>query len=508
MTLSGTGGSSVDFGTGGSIFYQSGGQINGLLNVVDTSPTAFAVGRSGATWAFQVDTNTSSSVTGLKLTAAAIGGGVTLGVISSGSSEALTINAKGGALNLGASNTTSIVTGAATTIGGALTYGGTTFANTVTGSGSLVGATSPTLVTPTLGVATATSINKVAITAPASSATLTIADGKTMTASNTLTFTGTDGSSVAFGTGGTVLYSGGSYVSSIAGTSNQITASASTGAVTLSLPSTLIAPGTLQVTGHTTFEGVTSTGATGTGKLVYSAAPTFTGTALGDSLFLSSASLNPFGINSTATHGPTLNYNHNSTTLGSIGNWNGVIGSGLDADFALNAAAKLGLAGGGVIGITIDASGNTTISGTATLSGALTYGGVTLSNSALGTGSMALGAKGVFTPIDSSGASLTFSSATGEYLRIGNVVICDFSVTYPATANGSNAVIGGLPFTNAGVTPNGGGGTIYYNSGAVAGLTVVGAVSATTFNIYLASVQQTNANLSALILRGTLMYYI
>ncbi len=37
--------------------------------------------------------------------------------------------------------------------------------------------------------------------------------------------------------------------------------------------------GTLVVTGHTTFEGVTSTGSTGTGKLVYSASPTGTGTA-------------------------------------------------------------------------------------------------------------------------------------------------------------------------------------------------------------------------------------
>ena len=75
-----------------------------------------------------------------------------------------------------------------------------------TGTGALVFANTPTLVTPVLGVATATSINKVAITAPASSATLTIADGKTLTASNTLTFTGTDTSSVAFGTGGTVAY--------------------------------------------------------------------------------------------------------------------------------------------------------------------------------------------------------------------------------------------------------------------------------------------------------------
>jgi hypothetical protein len=73
-----------------------------------------------------------------------------------------------------------------------------------TGSGALVFATSPSLTTPTIGVATATSVNKVAITAPATSATLTIANGKTLTASNTLTFTGTDGSTLNVGAGGTL----------------------------------------------------------------------------------------------------------------------------------------------------------------------------------------------------------------------------------------------------------------------------------------------------------------
>lgn len=73
-----------------------------------------------------------------------------------------------------------------------------------TGSGALVFATSPTLVTPALGVATATTINKVAITAPATSATLTIADGKTLTSSNTLILAGTDGSTLNIGTGGTL----------------------------------------------------------------------------------------------------------------------------------------------------------------------------------------------------------------------------------------------------------------------------------------------------------------
>jgi hypothetical protein len=91
-----------------------------------------------------------------------------------------------------------------------------------TGTGVNVFATSPTLVTPTLGVATATSVNKVAITAPATSATLTIADGKTLTASNTLTFTGTDTSSVAFGSGGTVAYTGGTLAQFAATTSSQL----------------------------------------------------------------------------------------------------------------------------------------------------------------------------------------------------------------------------------------------------------------------------------------------
>jgi len=61
-----------------------------------------------------------------------------------------------------------------------------------TGSGVVVFSSSPSLTTPVLGVATATSINKVAITAPATSATLTIANGKTLTANSSLTLAGVD----------------------------------------------------------------------------------------------------------------------------------------------------------------------------------------------------------------------------------------------------------------------------------------------------------------------------
>jgi hypothetical protein len=74
-----------------------------------------------------------------------------------------------------------------------------TTVNAVTGSGSTaVLSTSPTLVTPTLGVASATSVNKVVLTAPATGSTLTIADGKTLSANNSITFSGTDATTMTF----------------------------------------------------------------------------------------------------------------------------------------------------------------------------------------------------------------------------------------------------------------------------------------------------------------------
>lgn len=80
---------------------------------------------------------------------------------------------------------------------------GGTGVTTSTGSGSVVlssapSLTSPALITPTLGAATATSINKVAITAPATSATITIANGKTFAANHSLTLAGTDSTIMTF----------------------------------------------------------------------------------------------------------------------------------------------------------------------------------------------------------------------------------------------------------------------------------------------------------------------
>lgn len=74
----------------------------------------------------------------------------------------------------------------------------------LSGTGTIIPTTvSPAFTTPSLGVATATSVNGNTITA--GSGVLTLGAGKTATVSNTLTFTATDGSTAAFGAGGTMF---------------------------------------------------------------------------------------------------------------------------------------------------------------------------------------------------------------------------------------------------------------------------------------------------------------
>jgi hypothetical protein len=82
----------------------------------------------------------------------------------------------------------------------------TEFDNIQTAVNSKADTASPTFTTPNLGVATATSINKVTITAPATSATLTVADGSTLATSGafSLTLTASGATNVTLPTTGTL----------------------------------------------------------------------------------------------------------------------------------------------------------------------------------------------------------------------------------------------------------------------------------------------------------------
>lgn len=51
-----------------------------------------------------------------------------------------------------------------------------------------------------------------------------------------------------------------------------------------------------------------------------------------------------------------------------------------------------------------------------------------------------------WTPVDSSGASLTFTGVSAFYTQHGRVVSLQWELRYPSTANGSASAIGGFPF--------------------------------------------------------------
>ena len=178
------------------------------------------------------------------------------------------------------------------TTSGHLTVEGVTSTG-ATGTGKFVFDGSPTLVTPNIGVASATSINKLAITAPATGATLTVADGKTLVVSNSLTFTGTDSSSVAFGTGGTVLYSGGAL-----GTPSSGTLTNCTGLPISGISSLGTGVGTWLATPSSANLAAAITDETGTGALVFANTPTLVTPNLG---VASATSINKLAITAPAT---------------------------------------------------------------------------------------------------------------------------------------------------------------------------------------------------------------
>ena len=178
-----------------------------------------------------------------------------------------------------------------------------------TGSGGLVFATSPTLVTPTIGVATATSINGLTITS--STGTLTISNSKTLTmsdsttlatnsitfgggevftltASNALTLTTTGSTNVTLPTTGTLATLAGSETltnKTISGANNTITNISLTTGVTGTLP---VANGgtncsSASITCFNNITGLSAGGTTGTTStnLVFSTSPTLVTPILG-----------------------------------------------------------------------------------------------------------------------------------------------------------------------------------------------------------------------------------
>ena len=226
QTTSGTGTTDAIAFTGGT----NGGTTFATLaaaglRITSAGSSAFAVGRQGGSTepAFSVDASTASQTAGLKVTGAALNGTVAVLVTDTSGATNLTIDA----LSTGTIGIGTVSTGVVT-----ITSGGTA----PQGTGAYVRATSPTLTTPALGVATATSlaINGATIASNGLAVTGTVAISSTMT-SGIHTIAGA-GPQIVLGANATTLGS----IQMFGNTSGSVTLqpAAAAGSTTLTLPAT------------------------------------------------------------------------------------------------------------------------------------------------------------------------------------------------------------------------------------------------------------------------------
>lgn len=133
---------------------------------------------------------------------------------------------------------------------------------------------------------------------------------------------------------------------------------------------------------------------------------------------------------------------------------------------------------------------------------ATTYGNYTGTDSA----GVAYPGPASWTPVDGSGAGLAFTVQSATYTKRGKDIIANVALTFPTTANGSPAVIGGLPFAaEAGGVSRFGGIVTYTDVGTP--ITLLIGDNTKAFNVYNYSGGATaNSSLSGKSIRATFIY--
>jgi len=116
--------------------------------------------------------------------------------------------------------------------------------------------------------------------------------------------------------------------------------------------------------------------------------------------------------------------------------------------------------------------------------------------------------EGTWTPVDTSGAGLTFANISGNYTKIGRQVFAHYYFTYPVTADATANVVGGLPFTASNVNAARGGSAVTYNE-MNAFLSIYGPRNGTAWQ-YVNGVGNgyTNAQLSGKTFMGCITYFV
>lgn len=206
-----------------------------------------------------------------------------------------------------------------------------------------------------------------------------------------------------------------------------------------------------------------------------------------------------------ATSGSSILYGN-----GAGGFSNVTVGSGLDFTAGTLSSTATGTIGGST-GATDNAilradgtGGSTLQSSAATIDDS---GNVTATSINFGQDALDYYDEGTWTPTDASGASLSLTSDSCVYVRIGRLVTATFFITYPSTTNGNPAKIGNLPFTSLNLTSNGtNGGCITYTGMTTYIAPFVNVNDTTFFLSGLNNTLYTNAQLSTKGIRGTVVY--
>lgn len=209
-------------------------------------------------------------------------------------------------------------------------------------------------------------------------------------------------------------------------------------------------------------------------------------------------------LNTTNANGLYLTGQTNGTSRWDFGSAKQVFNAGTEADFGLGTRGGYLALGVNAEHLKIASGGNATVT-TGNLVVGTAAKGIDFSANAGAAGmtSELLNwyEEGTWTPTDASGASLTFTSPTGRYTRVGNVVFLFGFVQYPVTASGANASIGGLPFTVNSNSSALQGAVTYSQVATVRSIGVNPSTTNTTVYTF-AGAAVTNATLS-----GTVLYF-
>jgi hypothetical protein len=113
-----------------------------------------------------------------------------------------------------------------------------------------------------------------------------------------------------------------------------------------------------------------------------------------------------------------------------------------------------------------------------------------------------------WTPTDASGAGLTITNNGCSAIKKGQDVTVYFYITYPATADGTNALVGGLPWTAglAGTVGYGGCVIPWTDSGTAISAMVTSAATTLEFYGVPGTTRRTNAQMSTISIRGSFSY--